>query len=170
MIALSETWLEKGTELQISGYTAHFNSIGPGKGLAVYLKDDRFKKTITINLEKMQIMKLESQDLEFITVYRSEQGNSTELLQYIKESINQNSATVISGDFNICYNTHRNNKITKFLETNGFKQLVTEATHIRGRQIDHLYFKPGKNIKANPSIYIGTFHATLIMKQYVLLR
>ena len=80
-----------------------------------------FKKTITINKEKMQIMKLESQDLEFLTVYRSEQGNSTELLQHLKDSINQNSATVISGDFNICYSSHRTNKITKFLETNGFK-------------------------------------------------
>ena len=153
IIALSETWLEKETELQINGYTAHFNSIGPGKGLAVYIKDDMFKKTVTINLEKMQIMKLESQFLDFLTVYRSEQGNSTELLQHIKESINQNSATVISGDFNICYNSHRNNKITKFLEANGFKQLMTEATHIKGRQIDHLYFKPGKNLEANPSIY-----------------
>ena len=101
----------------------------------------------------MQIMKLESQDLEFLTVYRSEQGNSTELLHHIKDSINQNSATVISGDFNICYNSHRNNKITKFLETNGFKQLMTEATHIKGRLIDHLYFKLGAKICANPSIY-----------------
>ena len=99
------------------------------------------------------MLKLKSQDLDFITVYRSERGNSTELLQHIKESIDQNSATLISGDFNICYNSHRNNKITKFLETNGFKQLITEATHIKGRQIDHLYFKPGKNIKANPTIY-----------------
>ena len=108
-----ETWLEKGTELQINGYKAHFNSIGPGKGLAVYIKDDMFKKTITINKEKMQIMKLESQDLEFLTVYRSEQGNSTELLQHLKDSINQNSATVISRDFNICYSSHRTNNITK---------------------------------------------------------
>ena len=153
VIALSETWLEKGTELHIDGYTAHFNSIGPGKGLAVYLKDDRFEKTVTINLENMQMLKLKSQDLDFITVYRSERGNSTELLQHIKESIDQNSATLISGDFNICYNSHRNNKITKFLETSGFKQLITEATHIKGRQIDHLYFKPGKKINANPIIY-----------------
>ena len=153
IIALSETWLEKGDELQLNGYRAHFTSIGPGKGLAIYTKDDRFIPSKIINLEKIHIVKLVSEELEFLTVYRSEQGNCTELLQYIKNMINEDTASIISGDFNICYHDNRNNKITKFLETNGFSQLVTEATHIKGRHIDHLYFKPGKNIKVNPSIH-----------------
>ena len=91
--------------------------------------------------------------MEFITLYRSAQGNSAELLQHIKNMIKKDKATIISGDFNICYNTHRSNKITKFLETNGFIQLGKEPTHIQGRQIDHIYFKSGKNIDANPSLY-----------------
>ena len=153
IIALSETWLEKGAELQIDGYSALFNSIGPGKGLALYIKDEKFKPNLTVNQEKMQITKLESQFLDFITLYRSVQGNSTELLQHIKNMIDKEKATIISGDFNICYNTHRNNKITKFLETNGFIQLEKNSTHIQGGQIDHLYFKAGEMICANPSIY-----------------
>ena len=153
IIALSETWLEKAAELNIDGYTAYFNSIGPGKGLAVYIKDERFKLTLTVNQENIQISKVESQFIEFITLYRSAQGNSTELLQHIKNMINKDKATIISGDFNICYNTHRNNKITKFLETNGFIQLVKESTHIQGRQIDHLYFKSVGKIWANASLY-----------------
>ena len=100
----------------------------------------------------MQLSKLESKDLEIIIVYRSSQGNSTELLQHIKDNIKEDISTVIAGDFNICFNTHRNNKISKFLETNGFIQFVKEATHIKGRHIDHLYFKPGKKIQENPSI------------------
>ena len=91
--------------------------------------------------------------MDFITLYRSVQGNSTELLEFIKNMINKDKATIISGDFNICYNTHKSNKITKFLETNGFAQLVKEPTHIQGRLIDHLYFKSGEKICANPSIY-----------------
>ena len=137
----------------VNGYTAYFNSIGPGKGLAVYIKDERFKLTLTVNQENIQISKVESQFIEFITLYRSAQGNSTELLQHIKNMINKDKATIISGDFNICYNTHRNNKITKFLETNGFIQLVKESTHIQGRQIDHLYFKSVGKIWANASLY-----------------
>ena len=153
IIALSETWLEKGAEIQIDGYTAHFNNIGPGKGLAIYIKDERFKPTLTVNHEKMQITKLESQFIEFISLYRSAQGNSTELMQHIKNMIKEDKATLITGNFNICYNNHRSNKITKFLETNGFIQLGKEPTHIQGGQIDHIYFKSGKNIHANPSIY-----------------
>ena len=101
----------------------------------------------------MQITKVEFEHVDFITLYRSVQGNSTELLQHIKNMINKDKATIISGDFNICYNTHRNNKITKFLETNGFIQLGKNSTHIQGRQIDHLYIKFEEKICANPSIY-----------------
>ena len=35
IIALSETWLEVNESLAIDGYKAHFNSNGPGKGLAL---------------------------------------------------------------------------------------------------------------------------------------
>ena len=116
-------------------------------------EDIVYDRTLTVNQEQMQITKIESQFMEFITLYRSAQGNSTELLQHIKNMINKEKATIISGDFNICYNTHRNNKITEFLEKNGFKQLGKESTHIQGRQIDHLYFKSGEKICANASSY-----------------
>ena len=152
IIALTETWLVR-TELEIDGYKSHFNSIGPGKGIAVYMKDDNFKVILDIKQEKMQLTKLESQELEVIIVYRSEQGNTSELLCHLQNMIRQDVATVICGDFNICYQTNKNNRITKYLEKNGFTQSVGEPTHIKGRQIDHFYFKPGKNITENPIIY-----------------
>ena len=40
-----------------------------------------------------------------------------------------------------------------YLEKNGFTQSVREPTHIKGRQIDHFYFKPGNIITENPTIY-----------------
>ena len=49
IIALSETWLDMNKFLPIDGYNAHFNSIGPGKGLAIYLKDKMFQPTVDIN-------------------------------------------------------------------------------------------------------------------------
>ena len=66
--------------------------------------------------------------------------------------IRHDVATVICGDFNICYQATRNNRITKYLENNGFTQSVREPTHIKGRQIDHFYFKQGNNFLENPII------------------
>ena len=34
-----------------------------------------------------------------------------------------------------------------------FKQMMKEATHIKGRIIDHFYFKPGKGISEKVSIF-----------------
>ena len=152
IIALTETWLDI-TELEIDGYKSHFNSVGPGKGIAVYIQDDNFKPTLDIKQEKMQLTKLESQELEVIIVYRSEQGNTSELLSNLQNMIRHGVATVICGDFNICYQATRNNRITKYLENNGFTQSVREPTHIKGRQIDHFYFKQGNNFPENPIIY-----------------
>ena len=91
--------------------------------------------------------------MDIISVYRSEQGNPTDLLNHIINMINAERATVILGDFNICYYTNRNNKISKYLHNNGFQQLVDEPTHVKGRHIDHLYFKPGKSCSEKPSLY-----------------
>ena len=153
LIAFSETWLDEKTTLNIHGYKSHYNSVGPGKGLALYYKDETFQPTDDIKHEKMQISKLKSANLEVITVYRSEQGNSSEMLEILKNLVNPGVATVVCGDFNICYLSNRNNKITKYLEQNGFSQLMREPTHIKGRILDHFYFKPGNNISESPSIY-----------------
>ena len=152
IIALSETWLDQKTILNINGYNAHFNSIGPGKGLVLYWKDNAFQPALDIKQEKMQLTKLKSSELEVIAVYRSDQGNTLELIQHLADMIKPEVATVICGDFNICYKANRCNRVSQFLERNGFSQLMKEATHIRGRHIDHFYFKPGNGIQENPSI------------------
>ena len=141
LIAFSETWLQPETTPSINGYKSHFNSVGPGKGIAVFFKDDIFKHSFDIKSDKMQLTKMESPKLDVIAVYRSEQGNSVELLEHIKDLITPTKTTVVCGDFNICYLSTRNNRITKYLEQNGFKQLVNEATHIRGRLLDHFYIR-----------------------------
>ena len=101
----------------------------------------------------MQLTKIESKDMDIIAVYRSEQGNTSDLLRHITSMIKNEKATVILGDFNICYQSTRNNKISKYLTNNGFKQFVDEPTHIKGRHIDHLYFKPSKIFCESPSMY-----------------
>ena len=67
--------------------------------------------------------------------------------------INEEKGTIICGDFNICYNANKNNRISKYLENTGFHQYVEEPTHIKGRHIDHFYFKPSKTFRKEPSIH-----------------
>ena len=154
LIALSETWLEpNSTWTGINGYKAHYNSIGPGKGLALYYKDNTFTPVIDIKKEKMQISKLASTELEVITVYRTATGSSLELSEHLEALISPGVTTIVCGDFNICFLSNRNNRVTQFLEANGFLQLMNEATHIKGGHIDHFYFKPGENTTENPSIF-----------------
>ena len=120
LIAFSETWLDEKTTFNINGYKSHYNSIGPGKGLAIYYKDGTFEPTDDIKREKMQISKLKSAELEVITVYRSEQGNLSEMLEILKDFINPWVTTAVCGDFNICYLSNRNNKVTQYLEQHEF--------------------------------------------------
>ena len=145
LLALSETWLDQETTFNINGYSSQYNSVGPGKGLALYYKNQVFKPGPEIKEDKMQISKLVSNEVEVIIVYRSEQGNLNDLVEHLMKLIRKEVNTVVTGDFNICYVATRNNKITKFLENDGFSQLMNEATHLKGRHIDHFYFRPGNN-------------------------
>ena len=145
MMAFSETWLEEGNSPTLEGYTGHFNSVGPGKGIAIYFKEDIFTHIIDIKKEKMQLTKMKSSRMDVIIVYRSDQGNIAELLEHIIGLITPENNTIICGDFNICYLSTRQNKLTKYLEQNGFTQLVKEATHIKGRLLDHFYFRQREN-------------------------
>lgn len=153
LIAFSETWLDEETKPLIDGYKSHFNNVGQGKGLAVYFKENIFKHVLNIKKETMQLMKLKSARLQAIAVYRSNQGNTVELLEHLIELITPGVNTVICGDFNICYQATRNNIVTKYLEGNGFTQLVKEATHIQGRLIDHFYMRIYENGQQSTSLY-----------------
>ena len=61
--------------------------------------------------------------------------------------------TIVCGDFNICYMSNRNNKVTYWLEENGFIQLMKDATQINGRHIDHFYIRPSINITENTTVH-----------------
>ena len=91
--------------------------------------------------------------LNVIVVYRSEKGNLSELLEHLKKLIEGEKNVVITGDFNICYAAQKNNKVSKYLLNEGFSQHVNEPTHMKGRHLDHLYFRPGKRPVFTPSIY-----------------
>ena len=49
--------------------------------------------------------------------------------------------TLITGDFNVCFIENLSCSLIQGLLNLGFDQLVHEPTHIRGRHIDHVYFR-----------------------------
>ena len=95
---------------------------------------------------------MESNELELILVYKSESAKLSELLEHLQTMINPLGTTVVCGDFDICYHSNKNNKLSKYLENIVFSQLNNDATHIRGRHLDHFYFRTDKDI-CSPSIY-----------------
>ena len=76
----------------------------------------------------MQITKFTSKELD---VYRSSNGNSLELLNNMIAMMSPKKPSLISGDFNICIMNHQKNRMSKGLESEGFRQMIKEATHIR---------------------------------------
>ena len=53
--------------------------------------------------------------------------------------ISPKKSCVVGGDFNLDLLKNRSFKLTTFLTSQGFKQLVDKSTHIHGGLIDHCY-------------------------------
>ena len=60
--------------------------------------------------------------------------------------------TLVSGDFNVCLKKNSSNEISKKLMAHGFQQLVTQATHVEGGLIDHVYWLDKDNVWNPPTL------------------
>ena len=126
-------------------YSADFNSRGRGKGIASYYKEN-FKHVTNIKCEGFSVSKLESKNMDMIGVYRSQGANDKDLIEKLKMIIDNEKITIIGGDMNVCVRANPENHITKSLTQIGFKQIVSESTHIEGGVIDHIYLSQNGNI------------------------
>ena len=127
-------------DLTLEGFETEFLTKGVGKGIATYYKASKFIPSERVISEKFQITKFRHEDLDIINIYRSQAGNSLEVLETIKKLHTPGMPTIISGDFNICFIENKSNRLIEGLLSIGFKQLIHEPIHIRGRHIDHVYF------------------------------
>ena len=154
IIHLIETSLHENEEspLMLPSYNVHNISIGKGKGISTYFKSNIFTPVEDYITSKMQISKLNSLDLDVISVYRSDRGNPNELIGKLLTMIRVEKTTIITGDFNICYLQIPKNQISKGLLGESFQQLIKEPTHIRGGHIDHVYWRVGKEHWEEPII------------------
>ena len=115
-----------------------------GKGIACYTTK-KFHLVKEIQSHQYQVALLTSESLDVIGIYRSQIASSVVLLEDLKQLINSKRVTLILGDINACYKENINSKLIQGIINLGFRQLVHEPTHIRGRIIDHAYiFDPSK--------------------------
>ena len=129
----------------MEGYKLHLNSCSEerGKGIAIYYPVENCEVKQIVKDKTLQCSILFLPDLDVITMYRSKHCMIG--LQQITSIINPNKATVICGDLNICYKTNKSHPFVQSLLHLGFVQMVSEATHIDGGHIDHVYFRARNN-------------------------
>jgi hypothetical protein len=169
IIHLIETSLEKneGGQFSLTGCRAHFINVGNGRGIVTYFKERVFTQEQDIIATNMQLTKFSSCHVDVINVYRSSNGNSVELLNNMNQMMTPGKPLLITGDFNICMLNHWNNRMTKGLEANGFRQMIREATHIMGGHIDHVYWRDENSVWKDPTLelycpYYSDHDASLI--------
>ena len=143
VLILTETWLEEGQEsidYQIKGFNMNLNNIGRGRGIACYF-NSKFMHRKDMNAKGFSISKITSSQIDVIGVYKSKEGDLKDLVSKINELIDENRFTIIGGDLNICCSKLPNNHLTNKLKEIKFEQIVTQATHIEGGSLDHIYIK-----------------------------
>ena len=137
ILCLQEIWLhpgeEEGEQYQLDGFQGHFTCVGPGKGVAVYVKDKIASYSYhAISEPYLQLGRVSLPDLDVITIYRSQEEPPFRAKHFLRQFINLEKTTLIVGDFNICPRRRPTNDLTSFLSGQSFNQLVTLPTHIDG--------------------------------------
>ena len=67
------------------------------------------------------------------------------MVNNVEQLVDMERLTLISGDINTCLDRKPNNLLTTVLQDLGFRQLVTNPTHIAGGRIDHAYLRDSKS-------------------------
>ena len=135
VLCLQETWLEDGEEIderyQMEGFRGHFVSVGRGKGLAVFIKRKLKIRSISkLGEPHFQMMKIEFRNLDVIAIYRSKEETLFRATHHLRNFVNPGKDTIVIGDVN--YGANEVNDFSRYLVREGFTQLVTLPTHIRG--------------------------------------
>ena len=143
ILLLQETSLNVDDEahFEMTSHPVQFHvRDGKGKGVSVYMKQRYIGKN-WFKGDGFQIAKISFEGFTILNVYRSSSASKDAFCDKLMEMIDQATAPLIFGDFNVCGQREKFSKIPRFLSSLGLTQLVSEATQIQGRQIDHIYIK-----------------------------
>ena len=147
LIILTETWLEEYQNLddyKLPDYNESFNIGGRGKGIASYFAN-RFSHKHDVKEDGFSISMFQNEEIDVVGVYRSQEGDMTDLIEKLDDIIDDHKTTIVGGDMNICILSSPHNYLTKGMQDRGFEQLVDKPTHIEGGLIDHVYVRIGKD-------------------------
>ena len=123
---------EDGSEFSLEKFQASFIKSGNGKGIATFYNAQIIKPEDQVNKARYQIGKFRNGSIDIINIYRSQGGNSVELLEDLRKIIEVQRVTLVTGDFNACFRENYNNRLIQGLLSMGFCQLMHEATQIQG--------------------------------------
>ena len=131
----------------------HFVVVGHGREIATYWKED-FQLNGEVNCKNYQMTKVSSEKCDVINIYRSSSAeDNVPFINDLSRLINIAKETFVLGDMNICYATDRNHIIFRELECKGFKQYISKPTHVKGNQIDHVfYYSPNVTSTFEPTV------------------
>ena len=137
VLCLQEIWLhpgeEEGEQYYLEGFQGHFACVGPGRGIAVYVKDQAVSFSYQdIKEPFIQLGKVSLEDVDIISLYRSQEESLFRAAHLLNELIDFEKTTLIIGDFNVCPKRRPNNEVNALLSRHKFSQLVTLPTHIDG--------------------------------------
>ena len=138
-LCLQETWLLRNDDAslyKIKDMVPHLNSVGRGKGIATY-NSELFKLREFICEEDCQLMKVSSDALEIINVYRS-QGSKV-FRDKVEFVVDTSRPTILCGDTNIDISGDKGKEFIDFMKKLGLTQLVKKPTHEKGGILDHVY-------------------------------
>ena len=127
-------------QFHLPGYQVNHIKVGKGKGITTF-HTQKFRHVCDVVNQNYQITKYESLQLVSINIYRSADGNTADILENLRALENKEKANIITGDMNICAQKERKGPLVRTLIEQGYKLLTKQSTHIKGRQIDHVYAK-----------------------------
>ena len=85
--------------------------------------------------------KVSSKEFDVVNLYCSNGANKANFLKDLGSLAGAARPTFIVGDFNINFLNKPQDAILKKILSTGFKQIVSQPTHLEGGLLDHIYFK-----------------------------
>ena len=141
IIGLCETWLKEDEKVEFPGYNGIFVSypgdLAKGKGIAVFTKEPLDYDALKVEDASASAVCVKHEELDVIFLYLSKDFDWQIVCEFLETVIDPMKPTIIMGDMNWHYPD--DHPMKNYLDLKDFTQLISRATHERGRCIDHLY-------------------------------
>jgi hypothetical protein len=144
LLCITETHLIPGNnvnnEINIADFSHVTASYGPGKGVCIYWREEKFTPKVIIcqSLPNFQIITISLAHCFVTCIYRSTSPVTSlfDIYNILEQHNTLTAPHFITGDFN----TKPKNAFSILIANMGFAQKITFPTHQAGNTLDHVYF------------------------------